>query len=94
MRKVSDIQLGSMLGFLAAVVGMTAVQTVIWLKRKEKPKREQVTMNEPGLVITNSSPSPTSLARDNVVSLKPYVCARHDYSTGRIHAFSKQICLF
>ncbi len=75
-------------------MAMTGVQVIIWLRRREKPRRERVAMNEPGLVITNSSPSPISLARDNMVSLKPYIAARHEYNTGRTHAFSKQICLF
>eukprot|EP01084_Bolivina_argentea_P193358 331738_1 len=82
MRRTTDIQLGAVLGFSAAVVAMTGVQVIIWLRRREKPRRERVAMNEPGLVITNSSPSPISLARDNMVSLKPYVAARHEYNTG------------
>ncbi len=94
MQRNADIRLGAVLGFSVAVVAMTGVQVIIWLRRREEPRRQKrVATKKPG-VVTNSSPSPNSLARDNAVSLKPYVCARHSYSSGRIGPIPLTIFFF
>ncbi len=76
-------------------MAVTGVHVIIWLRRREEPRRrERVATKEPGVVVTDSSPSPNSLARDNVISLKPYVCARHEYTHGRIGPMPSAIKFF